>query len=177
MNNPAKKIVETYKRLPNKTKKVVMIGVGIAAVIVLKKVYDFFLRDDISVYRRNKLLANNVGDEIAKWKMRGLSPTYPESQYGIFANQIYDGMRYVAGDDYDKVESNLKKMNNNLDVAMLIKAFGFRQDYAFGVPTGEPKDLFTFVNSELGNEYGGLWSGRVKGINSDWKKKNITYTI
>ena len=60
---------------------------------------------------------------------------------------------------------------------MLIKAFGFRQDYAFGVPTGEPKDLFTFVNSELGNEYGGLWSGRVKGINSDWKKKNITYTI
>jgi hypothetical protein len=109
--------------------------------------------------------------------MKGLSPTYPDSQYNLTANQIYDGMRYAAGDDYGSVETNLKKMNNNLDVAMLVKAFGFRQDYLFGIPEGEPKDLFTFVKSELGNEYFGITSYRLKNINANWKGKGITYII
>jgi hypothetical protein len=177
MKNQVAKVVESYNRLPVKTKRIVTIGVGIAVVLVLKKVYDFFLRDDISVYKQNKQLTNNVDQEIAKWRIKGLSPTYPESQYNLTANQIYDGMRYAAGDDYGNVETNLKKMNNNLDVAMLVKAFGFRQDYLFGIPEGEPKDLFTFVKSELGNEYFGITSYRLKNINANWKGKGITYTI
>jgi len=177
MKNQVAKVVESYNRLPVKTKRIVTIGVGIAVVLVLKKVYDFFLREDISVYRQNKQLTSNVDQEIAKWRMKGLSPTYPDSQYNLTANQIYDGMRYAAGDDYGSVEKNLKKMNNNLDVAMLVKAFGFRQDYLFGIPEGEPKDLFTFVKSELGNEYFGITSYRVKNINANWKGKGITYII
>jgi len=66
-------------------------------------------------------------------------------------------------------------MNNDIDVAKLIKAFGVRQDYAFGVPTGSPKDLITFVNSELGDDYGGLTRYRVDAVNANWKKKGIKY--
>jgi hypothetical protein len=67
--------------------------------------------------------------------------------------------------------------NNELDVAKLIKAFGTRQNYVFGLPAGSSMDLLTFVQDELGNEYGGLTSYRVSSINADWKKKGISYQI
>lgn len=86
-------------------------------------------------------------------------------------------MRFAVGDDYATVESTMKKMQNDLDVAKLIQAFGTRQDYAFGIPTGNPMDLFTYVQKELGNDWGGLTNYRVKNINADWKKKGITYQI
>ena len=44
----------------------------------------------------------------------------------------------------------MKKMINDLDVAKLIKAFGKRPDYCFGIPTGE-FDLITYVQKELGS--------------------------
>jgi hypothetical protein len=38
-------------------------------------------------------------------------------------------------------------------------------------------DLFTYIQKELGNEYGGLTNYRVKRINEDWSKKGISYQI
>jgi hypothetical protein len=103
--------------------------------------------------------------------------SFPESAYSTFANTIYNGMRYCAGDDYGTVETTLKKMKNDLDVAKLIKAFGKRQDYCFGIPASGELDLFTYVQKELGNDWGGLTNYRVKNINADWKKKGIKYEI
>lgn len=175
--NPAGKVMAYYKSMPPKNRKIILIGAGILAFLVAKRLYDFFLRDDVSRAKRNRDLTNGIDSEIQKWKSKGLRATFPDTQYMIFANQIYEGMRYAIGDDYATVEKNMKKMMNDLDVALLIKAFGFRQDYAFGIPTGDPKDLFTFVLSELGDEYGGLTSYRVKSINADWKNKSISYQI
>jgi hypothetical protein len=68
-------------------------------------------------------------------------------------------------------------MNNDLDVAKLIKAFGQKQNYCFGVPSGGEMDLFTFVKKELGNDYGGLTDYGLQRVNKDWTKKGITYKI
>lgn len=161
-----------YKDLPPYVKGAVIIGIGAVLFIVGKKL--FFPSESEKAKRQ---LLKSVDQEIANFFRQGMKPTYSDSQYSQFANQIYEGMRYIAGDDYTLVENTLKRMQNNLDVAKLIKAFGSRQDYALGIPTGEPKDLFTYVQSELGNEYGGLTGYRVTRINEDWKKKGITYKI
>jgi len=58
----------------------------------------------------------------------------------------------------------------------LSKAYGSRTLYVFGVPSGN-FDLFTAVRKELGNEFGGLYSGKVTEINQNWQSKGIKYQI
>lgn len=118
-----------------------------------------------------------IQDDIKSFENNGLKLSYPAGQYPLFANTIYESMRYCVGDDYGSVVSTLKKMKNDLDVAKLIQAYDIRQLYCFGFPSGTPKDLFTAVNAELGNEYLGITNYRVKDINKDWKAKGITYQI
>jgi lysine/ornithine N-monooxygenase len=174
MNNV---LIQKYNQLDRKNKKFVLIGGAIIAFIVLKKVYDIFFSEKVAEAKRNKQLISSIDKEIVKHSLRGFKPTFNDSEYNMLANQAYEGMRYAVGDNYNAVEKALKSMKNDLDVAKLLKAFGLRQDYAFGVPTGEPKDLFTFVKSELGEEYGGLVNYRITSINKDWQGKGITYKI
>jgi hypothetical protein len=164
-----------YKDLPSWAKGIVIVGGGAIVFLVGKRVYDKVFPTDQA--KKNQELVNNISSEIKVAQSNGDKPTYLDSNYVTFANTAYNGMRYAVGDDYAAVESTLKSMKNNLDVAKLIAAFGNRQNYAFGIPVGNPMDLFTFVKSELGNEWGGLTSARVTSINKDWAAKGIKYQI
>lgn len=105
------------------------------------------------------------------------TPTFKPSNYLAFANSIYEGTKYGIGDNYGAVRDLLMKMNNDLDVLLMVKAYGARQGYVFGIPQGEPKDLFTTIRNELGNEFFGLTSSKLDAINQNWKKKGIKYQI
>jgi len=168
-------VYDYYKGLPPWAKGVVIVGGSAVAVLIGMKVYNALFPSDIA--KKNRAILDNINSDISAAQAAGIRPTYSDSQYLIYANEIYDGMRYCVGDDYNKVEANLKLMKNDIDVAKLIKAFGTRQAYCFGLDSGSPKDLFTFVASELGNEYLGLTSYRVTSINDDWTTKGIKYKI
>jgi hypothetical protein len=170
-----KNISKYYEQLPPWAKGVVFVGGALVVYMVGNKLYKkvFPSAKDVA----NRQLLTNVNSEISKFQNKGLKPSYNDSNYITFANTIYEGMRYCVGDDYGAVEENLKKMKNDLDVAKLIKAFGQKQNYCFGIPTGGEMDLFTFVKKELGNDYGGLTDYRLQRVNSDWTKKGITYKI
>ena len=103
--------------------------------------------------------------------------SYNPSQYPAFANIIYESTKYGIGDNYGAVVDTLKKLKNDLDVNQLIKVYGTKQNYIFGIPQGAPRDLFTNVRAELGNEYGGLTSYKLDAINKDWTKKGIKYKL
>jgi hypothetical protein len=169
------KLYTSFNALPPWSKGVIALGVGLGLFFVGKKFYHIVFPNDSE--KRNKELVKAIDNDIDKWHGSGMMASFNQAEYQAQANTCYEGMRYVIGDNYDSVEETLKKMKNNLDVALLMKAFGVRQDYALGIDTGEPKDLFTFVQSELGDEWGGLTSYRVKSINADWTKKGITYQI
>ena len=168
-------VYKFYKELPPWAKGVVVVGGGLVLFMVGKRVYKSVFPSESD--KRNRQLFNDVGKEIIKYQNSGQSASFPDSQFETFANTIYNSMRFAAGDDYATVELTLKKMKNNLDVAKLLKAFGKRQDYFFGIPTGDPMDLFTYVQKELGNDFAGLTNYRVRNINADWKRKGITYQI
>ena len=168
------KVYQYYKDLPQWAKGVVVVG-GVAALFFVgKKLYTIVFPS--AEAKRNAELSRNIDTEIAKLQ-KLMKATYPESTYNTLANTIYNSMRFAVGDDYAAVQDALKKMKNDLDVVKLIKAFGSRQDYAFGIPVGDKMDLLTYVKKELGNEYFGLTSYRVTNINKDWAAKKITYTI
>jgi hypothetical protein len=164
-----------YKDLPPWAKGVVVVGGSLVTFLVLKRVYSALFPTEKQ--KQNRQLLQNVNNEIQSYQTNGIKPSFPDSQYETLANTIYNSMRFAAGDDYATVELKLKEMKNNLDVAKLIKAFGKRQDFFFGIPVGDPMDLFTYVQKELGNDYAGLTNYRVKNVNADWKKKGITYQI
>lgn len=169
------KVYQYYTELPQWAKGAVVIGVGVVAFFVGRKIY-------VTIFpsveeRKNREMLKNINDEIKDGQNIGLRPSFPDSNYDTFANTIYESMRYAIGDDYGTVETTMKKMKNDLDVAKLIKAFGTRQNYLFGIPKGTPKDLFTMIQEELGNDYAGVTNYRVKNINADWRKKGIKYQI
>jgi hypothetical protein len=169
------KVYQYYKDLPPWAKGVVVVGGAVVVYLVGSRVYRAVFPTEAQ--RKNRELEKNIDSEISKMKSNGKKASFSDSNYNTFANTIYNSMRFAVGDDYGTVESTLKRMKNDLDVAKLIKAFGLKQDYFFGLPTGDKMDLFTYIQKELGNEYGGLTNYRVKRINEDWSKKGISYQI
>jgi hypothetical protein len=169
------KVYQYYKELPPWAKGVVVVGGAVVVYLVGSRVYRAVFPTEAQ--RKNRELEKNIDSEISKMQSNGKKASFSDSNYNTFANTIYNSMRFAVGDDYGTVESTLKRMKNDLDVAKLIKAFGLKQDYFFGLPTGDKMDLFTYIQKELGNEYGGLTNYRVKRINEDWSKKGISYQI
>lgn len=169
------KVYQYYKDLPPWAKGVVVVGGVLVVYLVGSRVYRAVFPTETE--KKNRELEKNIDNEISKLQRNGVKASFSDSNYNTFANTIYNSMRYAVGDDYGTVVLTLKKMNNDLDVAKLVKAFGVKQDYFFGIPTGDKMDLFTYLQKELGNEYGGLTNYRVTNINADWKKKGITYQI
>lgn len=167
------KVYQYYKELPSWAKGVVVVGGALGLFFVGRKLYTIVFPS--AEEKRDKELLNDINNEIAKLQ-KVQKASYPDSTYITLANTIYNGMKYAVGDDYGAVQDSLKKMKNDLDVAKLVKAFGKRTSYAFGIPMGD-YDLLTFVRKELGNEFGGLTGYRVTDINKDWASKKITYTI
>jgi len=171
MNNLGK----TFNNLPPWARGIVFVGgiaiVGLFSIKIYKKLFPS------EQAKKNKELQKEIDVEISNWIKKGQKASFSDANYLTFANTIYEGMRYGIGDNYGKVVDTMLLMNNNLDVAKLIKAFGVRQNYLFGIDTGSPLDLLTFVQSELGSEYLGLTSYRITKINNDWAKKGITYKI
>jgi hypothetical protein len=168
------KVYQYYKELPPWAKGIVVIGGAAALFFVGKKLYTIVFPSEEA--KRNAELGRNINSEISNLQ-KFQKASYPDSVYDTLANTIYNSMRFAVGDDYAAVQDSLKKMKNDLDVAKLIRAFGSRQDYAFGIPVGDKMDLLTYVKKELGNEYFGLTSYRVSNINKDWAAKKIKYTI
>ena len=169
------KMYQYYTELPSWAKGIVVVG-GVAVLGYISfKIYKKLFPSDKE--KENRMLLNNVDSEIDRLKRSGQKLTFAEPTYNTLANTLYESMRYAVGDDYGKVVEIMKSMKNDLDVSTIIKAFGIRQNYLFGIPTGEPQDLLTWIARELGEEWAGITSYRVTQINNDWSKKGIKYKI
>lgn len=134
------------------------------------KVYNGIFGDSEKEKAKEQLLEETVTkdyDTIIKTQ----SPTYSLSNIAMFANQIYEALRYSSLDD-DKplAASVLAKMGNEADVYALIKAFGIRQNYFFGIPWGDKQTLPEFVLSNLNSDY-------IFEVNRAWAANGIKYRL
>jgi hypothetical protein len=164
---------EIFTGLPAWAKGVIAVAAVGGVALIGYKVYKTLQRTTEEI--KDKELLNSVDKEIKDLEKR-MNPSFRQSEYLGYASTIHDSIKVCLGDSYGTAEDTLKKMKNDLDVALLIKAFGKRQDYCWGVPLGE-YTLFDYIQKELGSEWGGITGYRVKNINADWKKKGITYQI
>ena len=112
-------------------------------------------------------------NEIDKLIAAGQKPTYDDNVYSDKADSIYELVRHSypfgGGSSYDQVRDILLTMANDLDIAKLIKAFGFRERDYFGiVPDGSDKNLPTFVTELMGTD-------RINAINQAYNNNGMNY--
>lgn len=173
MSNFVKNSYQFYKDLPGWAKGFVAVVTLGSIVFIGYKVYRKFspTQDE----KDAKRLVKAVDDDITTFRNQGIKQSYATPNYLTFATTIYQGMRYAVGDDYGSVVTTCKKMQNKLDVALLINAFGVKQNYVFGIDSGNPMDMLTFIHSELSNEW--WFINRIAQINDDWAAKGIPYRV
>ena len=106
--------------------------------------------------------------------------SYPKDYYNTLANSIYNSIAYSGiADNYKATFQLMLKILNPLDLALLTKAYGVRQRYTFGIPTGNPEDLLTSVSNELRSEIiiNPFIDNKVTLINKWFKDHNIKEQI
>ena len=75
---------------------------------------------------------------------------------------------YVS-DNKSNIESQLKMVQNDLDLALLVKAYGLRQHYTFAIPDGNKTTLIgQIATGELSND-------RLESINNNYAQKGIKF--
>lgn len=94
----------------------------------------------------------------------GPTASYPDLQYKIFADSIYQAGMIIGGTDEDAIYSVFNNMKNDTDIAKLILAFGKRRiEFSFMDGT-----LAEFLTSELDGD-------EMKIVNKILASKGITY--
>jgi len=161
------KLYNYYKDLPPWAKGVVVVG-GLGMVyIVGSKIYAALKPKPQDIV--------NVQNDIVKLETK-MQPSYGDASYDQYANTIYNAQRTSAGNDSGAILDVAKLMKNDLDVAKLVKAYGTRQDYAFGFPT-DSYGLFGAMRKGIEADLFGAFSYRIGKVNADWASKGITYQI
>jgi hypothetical protein len=113
---------------------------------------------------KKKLTLSNADADIKAAQKSGEKLTYSLGNYTQFADQIYAAVLTVFGTDEAAIYAVFNKMQNNLDVAQLIKSFGKR------------RLEFSTTMAELGAHLTeDLDSSEIAKLNSILAAKNITY--
>ena len=111
-----------------------------------------------------RLTLDNANKDIIDAKKSGQVASYPTGTYSQLADKIYSAVMYTWGTDEQAIYDVFNQMKNNLDVALLIKAFGKR------------RVEFSTLDQELGAHLSNdLDSTEINKINNILSSKGINY--
>lgn len=96
-------------------------------------------------------------------------PTKSPGEWVIIADQIYQDLKFSRiSDNRADAGYQVARVKNTADFKLLYKAFGSRQEYAFGIPTGGKKDLAQFIIDNLERD-------QISIINRNYRAKGIKF--
>ena len=112
----------------------------------------------------------NIKTDKNKFLSQGQKATYPLTNYNLFADKIYSAGLSTFGTSEQDIYDVFEKMNTDLDVIMLIEAFGKRRlEFYVCIPFTEcGENLGAFLQSELDPDEN-------EKINKILADKNIEY--
>lgn len=160
-----KQAVEYYQGLPTYAKVVV----GIGGVILAYVVYDSIRKNLSGDRAKMRLEGKDAENELRRLAMNGIRPSYPDSQYQVFANKIVVAAN-DCGTDEPAIFSVFEAMKNEADVQKLVSVFGIRKykgcfSSYFGF---EERSLGGLLNYELSGS-------EIKKINDMLAAKKIKF--
>jgi hypothetical protein len=118
----------------------------------------------------NSTASNKDTEEVIKDEEAntGLALSYPLSNYNVWADELQAAM-FDTGTDEDTIFSIFERLKNIRDLLQLIKSFGVRTYYVFGISQGD-YNLAQWFQEELS-------TSDIEEINSILHAKNITYSL
>ena len=97
------------------------------------------------------------------------TPTKSIGEWQIIADQIYNNLKFSGiADNKSDAGYQISRVQNDADIATLIKVFGMRQESFFGINIGGLQNLPQFI---IGN----LDKSEISKINDNYARKNIKF--
>lgn len=101
--------------------------------------------------------------------LKNQTPTKSKGEWQIIADQIYNDLKFSGiADNKSDAGYQVARVQNDADIALLIQAFGMRQESFFGINTGGLQNLPQFI---IGN----LDKSEISKINDNYSRKNIKF--
>jgi hypothetical protein len=146
-------------------------GIVVAAyLIVIKPLFQSLgiTKTDAEI-AKEKSDAANISDIEKNLNARGLSLSKSKAEWDTIADTIYNDLRYSAlADNKADAGYQVARVKNDADIIYLIKTFGKRQEYLFGLPSGSPMSLAEFITSNLDRE-------NINLINDNYSRKGMNF--
>lgn len=178
------KLFKWYEPLPPYVKAIVIVGgltvVTIASFTIYNNIKKAVTPDNNLADQQEE---NQVNDDIQKNINKGAQPTFSDTQYHNFADQIasaFSGCDWTSpvlssnvvgwSDSAVTVNNIIKQFNNDLDFLGLQKAFGVRTISKSWVCGGD----YTNVNLSKA-VISQLNTTEIQGINNNLSARNISY--
>lgn len=159
---------EVWNGLPTYAKGIIAIALVAAAGFTGWKIYKFVvgLKEGGGSRKENK----DAAAELRALKAKGMKPSFSNSQYTQWANQLKDAFD-GAGTAWETIKPIFEKLRNDIDWLMLRDAYGTRTFDEAGWGTGDYTGTLT---EALTHELDG---DEVSELNDLLKKAKITYTV
>ena len=101
--------------------------------------------------------------------LKNNTPTKSKGEWQIIADQIYNDLKFSGiADNKSDAGYQVARVQNDADIALLIQAFGMRQESFFGINIGGLQNLPQFI---IGN----LQKSEIAKINDNYARKNIKF--
>lgn len=161
----------------NQYKSTINVVVGVGAVLVGYTVYQNYRKKEEE--KKAQAGADAAQSELALLANQGINPSYYDSQYLIFADQIVQATS-GCGTDEEKVYNVFRQMQNDADIRKLVILFGvqYYQPCAWTSPIAYSiwsvndqaygGSLSTFLGYDLG-------ASEIAAINSILATKGINF--
>ena len=129
---------------------VIAIAIVVVGYIVVKKVLQATGFVKSAEEQAQEQAQGKAIEDFSKQAQKTSRQTKSTAQLTFVADTIYNALkRSAVSDDKTTAYEQLARVLTDADMAALIKVFGKRQEYAFGVPTGAPKTLPEMVRDNF----------------------------
>jgi len=147
------------------------VGIAVAAyLVVIRPLFQSLgiTKTDAEI-AKEKSDAANIEEVEKNLNAMGLSLTKSKAEWDQIADRIYNDLRYSAiADNKADAGYQVARVQNDADMIYLIKTFGKKQEYLFGLPSGSPMGLAEFITSNLTRE-------NINLINDNYTRKGMKF--
>lgn len=165
------KAYQYYKGLPPWAKGVVGVGATAVVLIAIYKVYSGIKKAKSHANALQE--ADQASHDLSDVMKAGVSPTYPDSQYESWSNQLVAAFS-GCGTDVPAINNVFTQLQNEADLLKLISTYGIRtydRCLSFAYVLGGGKNTLS-LSAALSDELG---ASDIELINNILAAKGIKY--
>jgi hypothetical protein len=157
-------------KLPD-SKQMKFIGIAILSILAISVAVKILQKLGIFQTPEEKVEKKAIKNAVDKSKAKILKvqkPTKTAAEWKFIADQLWSDLKHSSLDDKkEDAGYQIARVQNDADFITLHDMFGTRQEWFFGIPTGE-QDFIDYVTSNLSR-------AKLDKVNGNYARKGISF--